>query len=293
MTRFAQTAFLLLGLLQAKFASSIEVGDEVCLTGYIMDNFCVENVRLLDNSRVKTLEQPEEHSFHCLLDVGICIRSGFQVLGPKNPETGMHCGGFRIDNDESDVVLEAGRSLGRPGYCSTCEGNRNGPEYGYSATVRGTVSELGDGSDDDVKGTPILKNVRVTNNEECEVETAPPLCTHLREVTNEPTDEPSPSPSIQPSTSPVTDIPTPSPSFIQAEALFDSRRRRLPRHWNPRSHRICRHRNPLSVWPRRTGPAAVRRLLNRVLTQRLRGRAPAAQLNSLFLAQRNSPSLLR
>ncbi|EJK76521.1 hypothetical protein THAOC_01711, partial [Thalassiosira oceanica] len=43
MTRFAQTAFLLLGLLQAKFASSIEVGDEVCLTGYIMDNFCVEN----------------------------------------------------------------------------------------------------------------------------------------------------------------------------------------------------------------------------------------------------------
>mmetsp|Transcript_22403 Transcript_22403/g.49789 ORF Transcript_22403/g.49789 Transcript_22403/m.49789 type:complete len:268 (+) Transcript_22403:291-1094(+) len=189
MTRFAQTtAFLLLGLLQAKFASSIEVGDEVCLTGYIMDNFCVENVVMLDKSQVKTLEQPEEHSFYCLLDVGICIESGFQVLGPKNPETGMHCGGFRIDNDESDVVLEAGRSLGRPGYCSTCEGNQDGPEYGYSATVRGTVSELGDGSDDDVKGTPILKNVRVTNNEECEAETAPPLCTHLREVTNEPTD---------------------------------------------------------------------------------------------------------
>ncbi|EJK50837.1 hypothetical protein THAOC_30059, partial [Thalassiosira oceanica] len=138
----------------------------------------------------------------------------------------------KIRNPKSVSALMADR--GRPHYCDTrprrqvlvkpfpskvscyCQKINSGaprpPCFLGVRHGRATPFELGSGdptykqargSDDDVKG----------NNEECEVETAPPLCTHLREVTNEPTDEPSPSPSIQPSTSPVTDIPTPRPSF--------------------------------------------------------------------------------
>ena len=76
--------------------------------------------------------------------MSVCYESGFQVLGPKDPDTERHCLGFRID--DSDVVLNAGRASGQEGYCETCNDNDvDLPEYGYRATVRGVVSELGDG----------------------------------------------------------------------------------------------------------------------------------------------------
>jgi hypothetical protein len=65
-------------------ASAVMVGDEVCMTGYVVDNFCIELGTFLDNPSVKTLEHPEEHSFHCLLDVESCRDGGYQVLGEKN-----------------------------------------------------------------------------------------------------------------------------------------------------------------------------------------------------------------
>jgi len=42
---------------------------------------------LLDNPKIVTLQHPEEHSFHCLLDVSSCYKSGFRVLGEKDPAT--------------------------------------------------------------------------------------------------------------------------------------------------------------------------------------------------------------
>ena len=51
---------------------------------------------LLDSPNVVTLQNPEEHSFHCLLDVGVCAASGYQVLGTKDPTTDRHCPGFRL-----------------------------------------------------------------------------------------------------------------------------------------------------------------------------------------------------
>ena len=65
------------------------IGDEVCITNYIIDNFCIERGTFLDNDSLNTLESPEEHSFHCLLDVDLCKNSGYQVIGEKNPDTGI------------------------------------------------------------------------------------------------------------------------------------------------------------------------------------------------------------
>eukprot|EP00961_Rhodomonas_salina_P248517 3358693-Rhodomonas_salina.2 len=63
-------------------------GQEVCMTGYIMDTYCVDRGTLLDNPSLKTLERPGEHSIHCLVDVSVCRGSGFEVLA--DPPAGQN-----------------------------------------------------------------------------------------------------------------------------------------------------------------------------------------------------------
>mmetsp|Transcript_10310 Transcript_10310/g.15605 ORF Transcript_10310/g.15605 Transcript_10310/m.15605 type:complete len:314 (+) Transcript_10310:3-944(+) len=146
------------------------------MTGFIMDNFCIERGTLLDKSSVTTMENPELHSYHCLLDVGVCINSGYQVLGDKDPISGLHCPGLRID--ETDRVLSAGRAHGTtqsdPDFfsCDTCTGPDGNPIAGYRATIVGTVKELGDGMGRmtgapgarSVVETPVLTNVQVLDS---------------------------------------------------------------------------------------------------------------------------------
>lgn len=105
-----------------------------------------------------TLENPEEHSYHCLLDVPRCRDSGYVVLTDKDETTGMHCLGYRLD--DTDAVYQAGIASGQKGYCKDCTGDATKPEYGYQATVTGTVKELGDGTDGP-DGTPLLENIKV------------------------------------------------------------------------------------------------------------------------------------
>mmetsp|Transcript_27007 Transcript_27007/g.46062 ORF Transcript_27007/g.46062 Transcript_27007/m.46062 type:complete len:229 (-) Transcript_27007:190-876(-) len=174
--------------------SAVMVGDEVCITGYIMDNFCIfdNGGVLLDDSSVTTLQNPERHSYHCLLDVPVCYNSGFQVLGEKDPVTDRHCLGFRLDDTEA--VLAAGRALGKKGFCSNCKGTDDAdPEYGYRATVKGTVKELGDGTTGVVTSAPMLTNIEVLDESvECDGEpTIPPLCGKSVEPSSEPASEPS------------------------------------------------------------------------------------------------------
>lgn len=180
-TTLRKTAALLLATYYLSSRHSVQavlVGDEVCITGYIMDNYCIEKTGgvLLDNSDVITLQHPEEHSFHCLLDVSFCYNSGFTVLGEKDPDTERHCLGFRLD--DIDTVLEVGRSSGKMGYCSSCKGTGDAnPDFGYQATVRGTVKELGDGTEG-VTGTPVLTDFEMLDSSVgCDGNpTVPPLC---------------------------------------------------------------------------------------------------------------------
>mmetsp|Transcript_6002 Transcript_6002/g.10092 ORF Transcript_6002/g.10092 Transcript_6002/m.10092 type:complete len:775 (-) Transcript_6002:103-2427(-) len=143
---------------------ALKVGDDVCITGYIMDSYCIDLGHFLDNTAIVTLRQPEEHSFHCLLDVPVCYNSGFNVLGEKDPQTGLHCLGYRIDDKEA--VLAAGRAKGSnvksdTHYaCDTCSGGASAEVAGYRATVKGTIKELGDGTKS-VTGQPLLTNIEM------------------------------------------------------------------------------------------------------------------------------------
>lgn len=139
------TAAFLVGT--SYYAQAAKVGDEVCATGYVMDNFCIDRGTLLDAPSVVTLKNPEEHSFHCLLDVPVCFNSGFALLGEKDAATDLHSVAFQLD-DTNAPILEAGRALGsETGSCTECTSTMaDAPSKGYRATLKGKVTELGDGT---------------------------------------------------------------------------------------------------------------------------------------------------
>ena len=108
----------------------------------------------------------------------VCRNSEFQVLGEKN-ENGVHCLGYRLD-DPDDQVIAIGRSIGfggRRAYCSTCTNDDDSaPDYGLRLTIRGVVSELGDGTNQ-VSGQPLLSDIEVFDeSEECETPAPRTVC---------------------------------------------------------------------------------------------------------------------
>jgi len=138
--------------------SDLMVGDEICITGFIMDTFCINRGTLLDAPSIVTLQNPDLHSYHCLLDVPVCVESGYQVLGEKDPSTGEYCLGYRLE--ETDTVVASGRAAGSvEDGCTTCTGNGMGTK-GYRATVKGVIKDLGDGSQS-VSGQPLLTNIQM------------------------------------------------------------------------------------------------------------------------------------
>jgi len=131
------------------FASSraLEIGKRICAEGFIMDKFCIERGTLLDNPSVKTLRNPERHSVHCLVDVGRCVNSGFEILFDPPPGQELYQRAWTLDEDGADAMLTLARATGRRGSCSTCNDElaislRNG----FRATIFGDVADMGDSS---------------------------------------------------------------------------------------------------------------------------------------------------
>lgn len=181
---------------------AIKVGDDVCITGYIMDSYCINLGHFLDNDNSVTLREPEEHSFHCLLDVPVCYNSGFNVLGEKDPQTGLHCLGYRIEDTEA--VLTAGRAAGSNvksdthELCNTCSGVASAAVAGYRATVKGTVKELGDGSKS-VTGQPLLTNIQMLDTSVvCENPAPQTVCLSADDVEQAPAPVSEPEPESDP-----------------------------------------------------------------------------------------------
>lgn len=111
---------------------------EVCSTGYIMDWFCINRGTLLDNGNVITLEGPEQHSVHCLVDPSICWRSGFALLELSGGSP-TYCSAYSLDEKGNDLALALARAEGDPSHgCTTCTGGGT-LHKGFQATVIGTV----------------------------------------------------------------------------------------------------------------------------------------------------------
>jgi len=154
-------AMLALWLPGAASVSDGSDGSRVCVTGFIMDTFCIERGTLLDNGAALSLidgQGPQMHSYHCLVDVSQCINSGFEMLEAPLEGSDTYCRILRFDAAGNQKMLEYARARGRraatpaanapaPGSppvqaCTTCTGEGDEVQ-GPSATVFGTISNPG------------------------------------------------------------------------------------------------------------------------------------------------------
>lgn len=139
--------------------TSVAIGNEICVTGYVMDFFCIQRGTLFDNRRVETLSPngPSSHSVHCLIEVPSCVKSPFEILVPLEDGSGNFGRAWRIE-DNIDVVTH----VKKVGSCSTCDNKYQGEiSNGYRATFKAEVLDLGSGS------TPPL--IKVTSVQDYEV----------------------------------------------------------------------------------------------------------------------------
>ena len=118
-----------------------EAGTKVCISGYIMDKYCSQRGTLLDSPLVSTLQNPEQHSLHCLVDDDRCFSSGFEVLVPAASGSG-YCRAFDLGSAGTSTMLAFARARGSStNGCSTCTGtSASAPTRGFRATIVGTIA---------------------------------------------------------------------------------------------------------------------------------------------------------
>ena len=120
------------------------------------------------------------------------------MLGPKQEDTGEHCIAYRIDQDETKKVLDVGFAYGNGvadnGYCSGCTGDDTRPSFGWVATVKGIVLELGQENGVNALASPLIGSIEILDNTvECETYIEPPTCGRsLEPVVPEPVPAPVP-----------------------------------------------------------------------------------------------------
>lgn len=195
-----------------------------------MDQFCIDRGTLLDNSRVQTLVGPEQHSMHCLLDVSLCVNSGFTVLGDPEVAGGKYTVAAQFDDDGDDLVFDFAAKRGRSSSCNDCTGELGDFTRGFRAAVVGIVEEVGNpNSSDPLERAPSIKVTSVMDSSDgcasftCPTVDPPTLAAPTPPpspvpTTNKPTPRPTVSPTPGPTVTPgnptrtPTDMPTPVPS---------------------------------------------------------------------------------
>mmetsp|Transcript_17545 Transcript_17545/g.26257 ORF Transcript_17545/g.26257 Transcript_17545/m.26257 type:complete len:394 (-) Transcript_17545:79-1260(-) len=113
------------------------VGSEICVTDYVMDNFCIARGTLLDPSGVVSLgpDGPIDHTLHCLIDVPQCIKSPYEIL--KKLDNGNYGRAWRLESN--DLVVAHAKGVGK---CDECDGSGT-QVAGYKATIFADVLDLG------------------------------------------------------------------------------------------------------------------------------------------------------
>jgi len=122
--------------------AALAVGDTICVEGFVMDFFCINRGTLLDKSSVRTLEGPDQHSIHCLVDVRSCVNSPYEILlEPKEGEI-LYSRGWQLDEDSKQMAIELAQSVST---CTTCDplNNRdNSHAQGFRAAMTATILNL-------------------------------------------------------------------------------------------------------------------------------------------------------
>lgn len=129
--RFLTVVALSLSAVRAEVA----VGDEICVEGLVMDNFCIDRGAMLDPAGLDPFTDAEKHTVHCLADVQPCIDSNFVILNDKGDD-GRYSVGYRLDADGTLAVVDASKPVG------VCDNGCTGDLVaGLRVGIKGTVME--------------------------------------------------------------------------------------------------------------------------------------------------------
>lgn len=203
-----------------------------------MDAFCVERGRLLDSGAL-TLREPERHSMYCLLDVSICVESGFVILGdPDDFSTAagdsniMYSVAARLDGAGNQRMLEFSAARGKESACKACTGLMGEYTKGFRAAVVGMVDATGDlsSSSDPLSRAPLVEVVDILEDGGCANFDATTACSSIGgeggtiEGDSALSTAPSTTPTYQPSisaapTAEASDSPSSSPTPMSQEMI--------------------------------------------------------------------------
>ncbi|ETV92852.1 hypothetical protein H310_13043 [Aphanomyces invadans] len=118
-------------------------GENVTVSGFVMDNLCISLGTLLDNPTVLTLKGPDVHSIHCLVDVRSCVASKYAILAPPANGSDLYSVKYQLGQDGSTTAkayAEAARALGgKQGFSVTVTGIDDGTNELQCVTVSRNV----------------------------------------------------------------------------------------------------------------------------------------------------------
>ena len=167
----------------------VQVGDAVCTQGIAMDYFCIAQGFLLDNPSVATLERPDLHSIHCLIEVPECTNTPYEILFPPKrttpPQDLLYTRGYRLDDTTKAQLLELGQTVG---ICGSCHDGGT-VQQGLTVLVQGTVVAVADGDTPPTIGG-VVSLANPNNPSDCVVVVG----------------------SVNPTPTPIGDTPVPSPA---------------------------------------------------------------------------------
>jgi len=131
---------------------ALQVGDNLCIQGYVMDKYCIDAVQMIDNGK-DTLKEPFEHSVYCLVDVPICYNSDFEILTAPTTENGLYNRAYRLTENSKRFLIEFIRTVASCATCTSKYDDSSKPEFGFRAVLNVTVLEL---STDGGAGPPLV-----------------------------------------------------------------------------------------------------------------------------------------
>ena len=114
--------------------------DLMCVEGFVMDKYCIDLGVLLDNRAVTTLENPEMHSVHCLVDVPLCYNTDFTILVPNPSGSPAYAVALTLDKFGKDRSIAEARKNGLKKKCSTCKSGGT-LQFGFRGLFFGKIAK--------------------------------------------------------------------------------------------------------------------------------------------------------
>jgi hypothetical protein len=112
----------------------------------LQDRYCIDLGVLLDTGDA-TLLFPDRHSVHCLIDVTVCRKSEYEILGAPAVAGGMYSRAFTFDDTAKAGLIQLAARAGAMNPadafpCRTCTEEDGILGKGFRAQVYGLVTAL-------------------------------------------------------------------------------------------------------------------------------------------------------